>query len=318
GFHHITAITGDAPRNVDFYCRVMGMRMVKKTVNFDAPEVYHLYYADEMGTPSSVLTFFEFPGARRGQAGAGMIHRIGWHVGAESSLDFWEERLGGEGVRTERHEGALRFDDPEGLGLELGTRAMGGPPLRAIAAGIPEDHALLGFSGVRSYAARPKDTADLLQGILGFTAGAGVFEHSSPGRGARYFVGPPPSISPIQGAGSVHHVAWASADEDHETWRQTLAGAEMHPTPIIDRTYFRSIYFREPSGVLFEIATLSPGFDVDEDASRLGEALVLPQRYEVMRPWLEKNLTPITNPRSHRPESEDPEPAGAPGGEAIG
>ena len=318
GFHHITAITGDAPRNVDFYCRVMGMRMVKKTVNFDAPEVYHLYYADETGTPGSVLTFFEFPGARRGQAGAGMIHRLGWHVGGDVSLDFWEERLRSEAVQVDRQDGSLRFADPEGLGLELVSEASSDPPLRANAEGIADEYALLGFSGVRSYAARPKDTAELLQGILGFRGEDGVFQHSTPGRGAAYHVDPPPSISPIQGAGSVHHVAWASADEDHESWRKTLTGAEMQPTPIIDRTYFRSIYFREPSGVLFEIATLSPGFDVDEDAASLGEALVLPQRYEVMRPWLEKNLTPITNPRSHRPESEDPEPAGAPGGEANG
>ncbi|HXA41363.1 MAG TPA: VOC family protein [Candidatus Solibacter sp.] len=318
GFHHITAITGDAPRNVDFYCRVMGMRMVKKTVNFDAPEVYHLYYADEVGTPGSVLTFFEFPGARRGQAGAGMIHRVGWHVGGQASLDFWGERLSSAKVPVDRDDGSLRFIDPEGLGLELVADGSSDTPLRAVADDIPAEYALLGFSGVRSYAARPKDSGELLLGLMGFTDDGGVFRHNAPGRGAAYHVDPPPSISPIQGAGSVHHVAWASADADHESWRQALAGAEMHPTPIIDRTYFRSIYFREPSGVLFEIATLSPGFDVDENAASLGEALVLPQRYEVMRPWLEKNLTPITNPRSHGPESEDPAPAGAPGGEASG
>ena len=318
GFHHVTAITGNAPGNVDFYCRVMGMRMVKKTVNFDAPEVYHLYYADETGTPGSVLTFFEFPGARRGQAGAGMIHQIGWQVDGEESLGFWQERLHREGIDSERQAQALGFSDPEGLGMQLVAGRTSDAPLQARADDIPEEHALRGFSGVRAYAARPRDTAELLQGLMGFTDEGGLYSHRSPGRGALYAVDPPPSISPVQGAGSVHHVAWASADDDHESWRQALAGAELHPTPIIDRTYFRSIYFREPSGVLFEIATLGPGFGVDEDDGSLGEALVLPSRYEVMRPWLEKNLTPITNPRGQGPESDEPEPAAAPGGDANG
>src|SRR5918999_4352868 len=137
GIHHITAITGDAPRNVDFYVRVLGLRMVKKTVNFDAPDVYHLYYADERGSPGSVMTFFEFPGAQRGRHGAGMIHRIAWRVAGEPSLDFWAERLAPEGVATEREEGALRFEDPEGLGLELVAVEAGDPPLVAEAPDIP-------------------------------------------------------------------------------------------------------------------------------------------------------------------------------------
>jgi glyoxalase family protein len=323
GFHHITAITGDAPLNVDFYCRVMGMRMVKKTVNFDAPEVYHLYYADESGSPGSVLTFFEFPGARRGQAGAGMIHRIAWAVAGESSLHFWSERLLGEGIRADRRDGALRFDDKEGLGLELVATDSGDPPLRAAAAEIPIEHALLGFAGVRAFGAGSGPTASVLTDVLGFSADGERFRHRSPGRRATYEIDQPPSTSPIQGAGSVHHVAWASADDDHEDWHSALVGAGLQPTPIIDRTYFRSIYFREPGGVLFEIATLGPGFDFDEPMESLGEALVLPERYEVMRPWLEKNLTPITNPRSHNPEPEgDPapelEPAPAPEGETVG
>jgi glyoxalase family protein len=291
------------------------MRMVKKTVNFDAPEVYHLYYADETGTPGGVLTFFEFPGARPGQAGAGMVHRIGWTVASEASLNFWGNRLLGEGIRAERRDDALGFHDREGLGLELVATDTGDPPLRAAAEDIPAEHALLGFAGVHAFSAQSEATAKVLTDLLGFKADGERFRHPSPGRQATYDIDPPPSTSPIQGAGSVHHVAWASADDDHGDWHTTLVGAGVQPTPIIDRTYFRSIYFREPSGVLFEIATLGPGFDVDEPMESLGEALVLPERYEVMRPWLEKNLTPIINPSSHNPESElDP----APEGETVG
>jgi glyoxalase family protein len=323
GFHHITAITGDAPTNVDFYGRVMGMRMVKKTVNFDAPEVYHLYYADETGGPGSILTFFEFPGARRGQAGAGMVHRINWTVAGEASLDFWSDRLLGEGIEAERRGDGLRFQDREGLGLELVATDTGDPPLRAEAPDIPAEHALLGFAGVHAFSARREATAEILTGFLGFTADGERFGHRSPGRQATYNIDPVPATSPIQGAGTVHHIAWASADEAHGDWHATLVGAGVHPTPIIDRTYFRSIYFREPGGVLFEIATLGPGFGVDESMGSLGEALVLPERYEVMRPWLERNLTPITNPRSHNPEPEgdsapEPESAPAPEGETVG
>jgi glyoxalase family protein len=183
------------------------------------------------------------------------------------------------------------------------------PPLLAGAEGIPEEHALLGFAGSRAYSARAEQSAGVLEGLLGFKAdqspaGDAIFWHQTPGRSAAYSIDPPPATTSVQGAGSVHHVAWAAADEDHEDWHRELVAAGVRPTPIIDRTYFRSIYFREPGGVLFEIATLGPGFDIDEPIESLGGALVLPQRYEVMRPWLEKNLTPITNPRTHNREGE--------------
>ena len=224
GFHHITAITGDAPQNVDFYARVMGLRMVKKTVNFDAPEVYHLYYADETGSPGSVLTFFEFPGARRGLAGAGMVHRISWSVATVAPLDFWADRLSGDGIEVERTDDSLRFADPEGLGLELVARDSSDPPLRAEDPAIPGEHALRGFAGVRAYSARPEETGGLLTGLMGFDAGADVIVHSTPGRRAAYIIDTPPATSPIQGAGTVHHVAWASSDDDHEAWR-----VDAHP-----------------------------------------------------------------------------------------
>jgi glyoxalase family protein len=304
GFHHITAITADAPANVDFYCRVLGMRMVKKTVNYDSPEVYHLYYADETGTPGSVLTFFEFPGARRGLAGAGMIHRISWSVAGEAALDFWAARLDADSVEVDRHSGGLRFTDREGLGLQLVAGDPDDPPLVAEDPAIPPEHALRGFAGVRAYSVRPEDTRGLLTGLLGFKADAEAWTRRGPGRHAGYAIDPSPATNPIQGAGTVHHVAWASPDAAHEDWHRTLTEEGLKPTPIIDRTYFRSIYFREPGGVLFEIATLGPGFDVDEPQESLGESLVLPPRFEAMRTFLEESLTPVTNPRSHNPEAE--------------
>jgi glyoxalase family protein len=224
---------------------------------------------------------------------------------------------------VERSARGLRFRDREGLGLELVAIDARDPPLRAEAPDIPAEHALLGFAGVHAFSARTEATEEILTGVLGFAADGERFGHRSPGRRATYDIDPSPATSPIQGAGTVHHVAWASADDDHEDWHRTLMSAGVHPTPIIDRTYFRSIYFREPGGVLFEIATLGPGFDVDEPVGSLGEALVLPERYEVMRPWLEKNLTPITNPRSHNPEpggdaASEPESEPAPEGETVG
>src|SRR5947208_3023796 len=193
GIHHITAITGDAPRNVDFYARLLGQRLVKKTVNFDAPDVYHLYYGDERGAPGSILTFFEFPDAAPGRAGAGMIHRLRWRVASRDALAFWSERLQDDGV---------------------------------------------------------------------------------------------------------HHIAWGPRDEEHASWRERLAAAGERPTPVIDRQYFRSIYFREPRGVLFELATPSPGFAIDEDPEHLGEQLRLPPQHEHLRDQLEATLTPLVNPRA--------------------
>jgi glyoxalase family protein len=240
GIHHITCITADAQRNVDFYARLLGLRMVKKTVNQDSPDVYHLFYADEQGSPGADLTFFEFPQAARGRAGDGMVHRIVWRVGSTDCLDFWAERLGGEGHASERHGDRLRFRDPEGLELELAVVETPDPPLVAEHPEIPAELALQGF---------------------------------------------------------VHHVAWASQDEDHEAWRERAIAAGAHPTPVIDRFWFRSIYFREPSGVLFELATFSPGFAADEDPEHLGETLVLPPWLESRRSEIEAILTPIKNPR---------------------
>ena len=293
GLHHVTAITADAPRNVDFYTGALGLRFVKKTVNYDAPDVYHLYYGDEQGAPGSIMTFFEFPQAAPGRHGAGMIHTVAWRAGSAAALDFWAARLEHAGRPVEREESLVRSSDPEGIGIEIVAAGVPDAPLVAAAPDIPAEHALQGFDGVRAYALAPDRSRPLLD-RLGFDAD-GVLAGEE--RRARYTYDAAPPERGLQGAGTVHHVAWASRDADHEAWGAAAREAGARPTPVIDRTYFRSIYFVEPSGVLFELATLSPGFAVDEDAEHLGESLVLPPQHEHLRAQLERMLTPVRNPR---------------------
>jgi glyoxalase family protein len=230
-----------------------------------------------------------------------MIHRLVWRVGSEEALDFWAARLADEGVATDREGNRLRFADPEGLGLELAHVQSGDPPLVAGAADVPAEHALQGFDGARAYTNAPSQSAPLLDRVLSFERdGDGDDDWVCAGeeRGARWRYDPPPPERGIQGAGTVHHIAWAARDGDHEAWLDTVASAGAHVTPIIDRQYFHSIYFREPSGVLFEIATLGPGFAIDEDPEHLGEALRLPPQHEHLRERLERTLTPLSNPRT--------------------
>jgi glyoxalase family protein len=298
GVHHITLITADAPRNVDFYTRVLGLRLVKKTVNQDDPTVYHLFYADEKGSAGADITFFEYPGARRGHPGAGMIHTIVWRVGSEAALDFWEERLAREAQNVERSEGRLRFQDPEGVGFELAVVETDDEPLVAEHPEIPREHALQGFDGVRAYAIDPARSTALLEDALGFEPqGANDWEARGEQRGGFYAYDPAPEERGLGGAGTVHHVAWASHTDEHEAWRQRVVDAGLHPTPVIDRFYFKSIYFREPNGILFEIATLGPGFATDEDPEHLGERLSLPPDFEHLRDRLEPVLTPLPTTR---------------------
>jgi glyoxalase family protein len=298
GMHHLTMITGDATRNVEFYADVLGLRLVKKTVNFDAPEAYHLYFGDERGSPGSILTWFEFAGARRGRAGAGMIHTIALGVASEAALDFWTERLASKGYQSRRDDRSLGFEDYDGLRLELVVAVDGNPPLRATHPEVPAEHAILGVEGARAYIARGAGAdRELLTETLGFTErGDGEYRLDGDTRHFRW-VYDETTEHGIPGAGTVHHIAWHSRDEDHVAWQQRVAQAQMAVTPVIDRDYFLSIYFREPQGILFEIATTSPGFAVDEDPSRLGEELRLPAQHEHLRPQLENLLTPLTNPR---------------------
>jgi glyoxalase family protein len=299
GIHHITCITADAPGNVEFYVGVLGLRLVKKSVNQDDPTVYHLFYADEQGSAGSDITFFEYPGARRGRAGAGMIHLITWRVGSEEALDFWEERLGAHGVETTREDGRLRFEDPEGLGLELAVVPTEDPPLVAEHPEIPAELALQGFDSVRAYSQAPDASRSLFEETLGFEPrAADEWEVRGGRRGGLYAYDEPPEEPGMGGAGTVHHVAWATTIEEHEQWHERVEQAGVRPTPIIDRYYFRSIYFREPSGVLFELATLGPGFTADEPLESLGERLALPPDYEPLRDRLEDVLTPLPDPRA--------------------
>jgi glyoxalase family protein len=303
GVHHITCITADAQGNVDFYARVLGLRLVKKTVNFDAPDVYHLYYGDDAGAPGSILTFFEFPDAAPGRAGAGMIHRLRWRVGSREALGFWSERLGAEGVHVAPVDDAIRFTDPEGLALELAVVETDDEPLRARATDIPAEHALLGFDGVRAYGPGRALEDTVLTDVLDFEmVEAGEYRlHGR--RTATYGYDDPPAAVGLQGAGTVHHIAWCDRDAEHAAWRGRLAQAGERPTQVIDRQYFLSIYFREPRGVLFELATPSPGFAIDEDPEHLGEQLRLPPQYEHLRDRLEAALTPLANPRAQAARS---------------
>src|SRR4051794_39595651 len=216
GIHHVTAITGDAPRNVDFYARVLGLRLVKKTVNQDDPTVYHLFYADERGSAGADITFFEYPNARRGEAGAGMVHRVIFRVGSPDALEFWAERLAGEGVETERHGESLLLADPEGLDLELRLVAKGDDPLVAEHPEIPREHALQGFDGVRAYALEPQESARFLEDVLGFESrGEGEWEARGAKRGGLYTLDRAQAYG-RGGAGTVHHVAFASPTDEHE------------------------------------------------------------------------------------------------------
>jgi glyoxalase family protein len=302
GIHHISAITGDARGNVEFYTGVLGLRMVKRTVNQDEPNMYHLFYGDEHGSPGMDLTFFEYPGAARGVAGAGMVHRIVWRVASLQALEFWKERLAGHGVSAELSGDSLLFLDPEGLEHELVLSAVEDEPLSAHAPEIPREHALQGFEGVRAFSSAPVRSERLLGGAMGFTRGEGEhWEVRGERRGGFYAYDPaPPEINRTQGAGTVHHVAFAAVIEDLETWRGRVAEAGARPTPVIDRFYFKSVYFLEPSGVLFEIATIGPGFAVDEDEAHLGERLSLPPSLQPLRERLEQTLSPLPYPPAWR------------------
>jgi glyoxalase family protein len=234
-----------------------------------------------------------------------MVHRIVWRVGSADSIDFWEKRLAANATESERHDGRLVFEDPEGLGHELVVVETGDEPLIADHPDVPADLALQGFHAARAYSAAPDTSRALLSEGLGFepyedsgfSPSGNGWESRGASRGGLWAYDEPPSEHGLQGAGSVHHIAWASEIDDHQAWRERVIEAGADPTPVIDRFYFKSIYFREPSGVLFEIATNGPGFTVDEDVEHLGEKLSLPPDFEHLREKVEPNLRPIANPR---------------------
>src|SRR6478735_1193940 len=286
GIHHITAITGDAPRNVDFYTRVLGLRLTAKSVNQDDPGVYHLFFGDEVGSPGADLTFFEYPGAIPGRPGAGMAHRVVWRVGSPEALDFWAERLAAEGVAVAREEGSVRFSDPEHLDHELVVNATADAPLTAEHPEIPAEHRLQGFEGVRVYSHRPESTAEVLELLLGASRlPDGAFELRGAKRG-----------------GCIHHVAVGTTEAEYGAWLDRLNEVGMPNSGPVDRHYFRSLYFREPGGLLFEIATEEPGFTVDGPVEELGRNVILPPWLEPQRAAIEARLTPLPDPRENWPD----------------
>jgi glyoxalase family protein len=302
GIHHISLITGDAPGNVDFYARVLGLRLVKKTVNQDDPGVYHLFYSDENGSPGADITFFEYPGARRGRPGAGMVSSIVHRVAGEDALAFWEERLGAEGVITERQAASLRFADPEGMAHELAVVDTPDRPLVATHLEVPAEFALQGFEAVRALVADPAPSETLLAHVLGFTERADAdWEARGQRRGGRV-VFERSNERGIPGAGTVHHVAWSVLGNEIDQWQEHVTQAGARATPVIDRFYFQSVYFREPGGVLYELATIDgAGFAADEDPDEMGQALALPPFLEPSRAQIEPRLTPLPDTRVWRP-----------------
>ena len=299
GIHHVTAITGDAPRNVDYYTRVLGLRLTAKTVNQDDTSVYHLFYGDELARPGADLTFFEYPGAIPGRAGAGMVHRVVWRIGSEQALDFWAARLSTEGAELEREDGRLRFADFEGLGHELVVDASGDAPLIADHPEIPAELALHGFEGVRAYSGASARTSAMLERLLGARRREdGAFELRGDRRGGLIALDEPPVERGRQSAGTVHHVAWSTTDAEQGAWLERLNTAGVPNSGIIDRHYFHSLYFREPGGVLFELATVEPGFTVDGPVEELGRHIILPPWLESRREQVEARLTPLPDPRA--------------------
>jgi len=296
GVHHVTAITGDVIQNVNFYTGVLGLRLAAKSVNQDDPSVYHVFYSDEHGQPGADITFFEYRGSPRGRAGAGMVHRVLWRVTGETALAFWSDRLAAHGVTSVREGASLRFADPEGLEHELVVANVPDEPRVADHPEIPRDVALQGFHGVRAYGGRVAASGKLLEQVLGATpTGGNTWELRGDRRGGTIAFDAPPEARGLQGAGSVHHVAWGTTVAEHPRWLERLTEHGVHSTPVVDRHYFHSIYFREPGGVLYEIADDGPGFGPDEE---LGRAIALPPWFEPQRAAIEAALTPIPDPRA--------------------
>lgn len=300
GIHHVTAIVNDPQVNVDFYSKVLGLRLVKKTVNFDRPEVYHLYFGNESGDPGTIITFFPWPKLPKGRVGTRQTETT-CYVIPTGSMEFWKNRLEKQEVTfttdTRFNETYIQFEDPDGLKLEIVEREEGLENSWSTDE-IPSKYAIKGFGGAILTSEQPNQTADVLENVLGMEL---VKQENSYLRfkadgtlGNMIDVKLSPTVRGLAGAGTVHHIAWrAKNNEEHEKWRQLLEERGYKPTEIKERNYFKAIYFYEPGGILFEIATDSPGFAVDEAPEELGEKLMLPSWFEPRRKELEEKLPPI-------------------------
>lgn len=304
GIHHITAIAGDPQGNLDFYNGTLGLRLVKRTVNFDDPTTYHLYYGNEMGEPGTILTFFPWRGLPAGRGGYGQVTTTAFSV-PEGSLGYWRQRLDSAGtvvhpVQERFEETAFAFEDPDGLQLELVEHAEAAK-MRAWEAGpVPEEHAIRGFHAATLCLESCERTASLFTEVLGFEPRGELGNRfrfqasgSSPGRTVDLVCAPELPVGRM-GVGTVHHIAWRTAGEaEQRTWREKIIQQGLDVTRVLDRNYFRSIYFREPGGILFEIATDPPGFAIDEPVNELGSGLKLPDWLEPARDRIEAALPPL-------------------------
>lgn len=305
GLHHVTAVAGDPQRNLDFYSGLLGLRLVKRTVNFDDPGTYHFYYGDRTGRPGTLLTFFPWANMRAGRRGAGETSLVSFSVPG-ASRSYWEDRLGraGMGVTAGERFGQwrLRLADPDGMAIELVGDATGQVEGVWEEGGVPGDSAIRRFSGVTLTLRGTEATAEILTGVLGLVPGAEdgprqVFQPAGGALGGVELLRDSMAGPMGFGAGSVHHIAWRAADAAQQlAFRGDVLGAGLGVTPVVDRNYFRSIYFREPGGVLFEVATDDPGFLIDEPERELGRSLKLPPRYEAERQAIEAVLPPIRVP----------------------
>lgn len=307
GIHHITAIASDPQQNLDFYTDVLGLRLVKLTVNFDDPGTYHFYFGNEEGRPGSILTFFPWPGAPRGTVGNGQVSATAFAI-PPGSLAYWRDRLVQNALPVDEAglrfgEPVLRCADPDGLPLELIATSRANPADAWKASSVAPGHAICGFHSATLSEEGYERTSALIDrmGLHPSATEGNRFRYTTAGGGAGGtmvdVVCTPDGRSGRLGAGTVHHIAWRTPDTvQQEAWRRELAGAGYNVTPIIDRTYFRSIYFREPGGILFEIATDSPGFALDEPREHLGERLMLPGQFEPHRAAVQRALPRLTLP----------------------
>ena len=314
GIHHITAIAGGAQRNYDFYTKVLGLRMVKKTVNFDDPGTYHFYFGDDAGSPGTILTFFSWPRATRGSLGVGETSATAFSI-PSASVNFWEKRLAETGIKAERavrlEEEVLSFADPDGVRLEIVGHADAGEAKAPRTSDVAAEHAIRGFFGVTLCEGGYERTVAVLatMGFRKIGEEGNRFRFAAEGGALGNHIDlliQPQLIHGRIGAGSVHHIAFRAADDASQLeWRAVLAATSLDVTPVLDRTYFHSIYFREPGGVLFEIATDPPGFALDEPIESLGQALKLPPWLENQRSRVERLLPPI---RLNHPQGEKRDP----------
>ncbi|MDN5708029.1 MAG: ring-cleaving dioxygenase [Planococcus sp. (in: firmicutes)] len=300
GIHHITAIVGEAQENTDFYAGVLGMRLVKKTVNFDDPGTYHLYFGNDQGSPGTIMTFFPWGKAYQGKVGDGQVGVTAFAV-PEGALAFWRSRLESYKVAFEEHqrfgESYLKFEDPHGLQLELVERGIGEASGWA-GSGITQENAVKGFAGAVLYTANAAKTAELLEEVIGFTRKEEQDDYVrfvSDGELGNILDIKQTRVGTGQmGVGTVHHIAFRADDDvDQLEWKNRVEAYGLGVTPVQDRNYFRSIYFREYGDLLFEIATDPPGFTIDESPEALGEELQLPKQYEQYRKRLLAELPPV-------------------------